>query len=851
MAVASAMPVTVTVATAGEGGSSMSGLAQREMIRRQNAIAESDALFNEGRAAYAKGDFQQAVDKYRQALDRLPDAPMVADRRQAYIANLGDASVALAMQHRKVGKYAEARTLLEGVTALDPNNAEANRELGYLDDPIRTNPALTYEHTQNIDKVRRTLYTAEGAFNLGKYDEAKREYNNVLRIDSYNSAARRGLERVSQAKSDYYRAAYDSTRAELLGQVDAAWELAVPPDTQIVDPTTFGAEGVSSGVAYITEKLKRIIIPKIDFEDTTVEEAIDFLRLRAAELDTTELDPARRGINFVIRRPRTAPGGAAAPGDAGLAPGGEGLPLVASDPGALRVRELRLRNVPLAVVLKYIGDQTKLRYKVDDFAVTLVPQTEGGEDIFTRTFRVPPDFQTALDSGGDAGGGGAADPFAEQAGGGAKNTLTARKPILELLKASGIIFGEGASATLSNSGVLLVTNTPTELDKVEQLVQAIANTKPKQVKITTKFIEIAQENNEELGFDWVIGPFGSGDVIGSGGTSGNQPPRIGNDFSGPIIPGVPINGQNDVSNIVTGGNRGGDTAVSRNNIDAILNNPSRTAQQANVAPGIMGLTGLFSDGEVKVMMRGLSQKKGTDLMTAPSVTAKSGQKATIEIIREFIYPTEYEPPELPNTVGQTGTTNLLGGGSSGGSFPVTPATPTAFETRNTGVTLEIEPTIGENDFVIDLRFVPEIVEFEGFINYGSPIQSSGTDALGNSIVTVITENRIEMPVFSARRVNTALTIYDGYTVAIGGLMREDVQIVNDKVPILGDIPIIGRLFQTNGENRIKSNLIIFITAQIIDATGRPLRGADAGNSVPVSSGGVGGGDLGAGVLPPL
>ena len=851
MAVASAMPVTVTVATAGEGGSSMSGLAQREMLRRQDAVAESDALFNEGREAYAKGDFQKAVDKYRQALDRLPDAPMVADRRQAYIANLGDASVALAMQHRKVGKYAEARTLLEGVTAVDPNNVEANRELGYLDDPIRTNPALTYEHTQNVDKVRRGLYTAEGAFNLGKYDEAKREYNNVLRVDSYNTAARRGLERVSSVKSDYYRAAYDSTRAELLGQVDAAWELAVPADAPILDPTTVGADGMSSGVAYITEKLKRIIIQKIDFEDTTVEEAIDFLRLRAAELDTTELDPTRKGVNFVIRRHRAAPAGAA--GDAGLPAGAvDALPLATSDPGALRVRELRLRNVPLAVVLKYIGDQTKLRYKVDDFAVTLVPQTEGGEDIFTRTFRVPPDFKTALDTGGEGSGGGgaAADPFAEAGATSSRATLEARKPILELLKANGILFGEGSSATLSNSGVLLVTNTPSELDKVEQLVQAMVNTKPKQVKITTKFVEIAQENNEELGFDWIIGPFGSGSVIGTGGTPGNQSARTGNDFTGPIIPGVPSNGNRDVTNISTNGNRSGDTAITRNNIDAILNNPSRTAQQASVSPGIVGLTGLFSDGEVKMIMRGLSQKKGTDLMTAPSVTAKSGQKATIEIIREFIYPTEYEPPELPNSVGQSSGFSLTGGGSTGGSFPVTPATPTAFETRNTGVTLEIEPTIGENDFVIDLRFVPEIVEFEGFINYGSPIQSSGSDALGNTIVTVITENRIEMPIFSARRVNTALTIYDGYTVAVGGLMREDVQIVNDKVPILGDIPIIGRLFQTNGENRIKSNLIIFITAQIIDATGRPLRGADAGQSVPVSTG-VGGGDLGDGVLPPL
>jgi general secretion pathway protein D len=308
-----------------------------------------------------------------------------------------------------------------------------------------------------------------------------------------------------------------------------------------------------------------------------------------------------------------------------------------------------------------------------------------------------------------------------------------------------------------------------------------------------------------------------------------------------------------VTNITTAGLRTGDYAIARNSIDAILNNPDRGSQSSNVAPGIMALTGLFSDAQFQVMMRGLSQKKGVDLMTAPSVTAKSGQKATIEVIREFIYPTEYEPPELPNSVGTTSTFGLggVGGFSSGGSFPVTPATPTAFETRNTGVTMEVEPTIGENDFVIDLRFVPEIVEFEGFINYGSPISSSGTDILGNPIQVVITDNRIEMPVFSTRRVNTSLTIYDGYTVAFGGLMREDVQDVEDKVPVLGDIPVIGRLFQSKSENRIKSNLIIFVTSQIIDPTGRPLRGVDAASSVPVSGGA--GSDVGSelSVLPPL
>ena len=854
MAVAATLPFTIASSHAGEGGysgSGMSGLAQREIIRRQEAVAAADRLFIEGRETFAKGDFQQSVDKFSGALTTLPAAPTLSDRRASYTEHLANASVALAQQFRKVGKYEEARVLLDKVLSpeVDPGNFAAKAELGYLDDPIRTNPALTYQYTKNVDEVRRGLYMAEGNFDLGKYDAAKTNYETILRTDPYNTAARRGMEKVAAAKSDYYRAAYDQTRAELLMQVDKAWELSVPADLPVLVNST-NNNGPSDGIAYITEKLRRIVIPRIDFEDTTVEEAIDFLRLRAAELDKLELDPDRKGVNFVIRRPRnTTVGGDEAGGLNAAAAGAAPLPGVA-DPGALRIDELRLRNVPLAVALKYICDKTKLRYKVDDFAVTLVPQTETGEDLFTRTFRVPPDFSDTLGAGAVGAAPAEKDPFAEGAGN-KKGNLQPRLPIMDLLKNSGIVFSEGSSATLGASGALLVTNTPSELDKIEQLVSLNQNSQPKQVKITTKFVEISQENNDELGFDWIVTPFGinTSTLFASGGTIGSGGARTGADFVSPIngttIPGIPA-GKDLVSNIVTGGLRSGDQAVNRNSIDAILNNPSRTAQTANVAPGILGITGLFSQGQVQVILRGLAQKKGVDLMTAPSITARSGQKATIEVIREFIYPTEYDPPQLPQASNNGG--GVFGGGG-GGVGIATPATPTAFETKNTGVTLEIEPTIGENDFVIDLRFLPEIVEFEGFINYGSPIQSPSTDILGNSVNAVITENRIEMPVFSKRSVNTSLTIYDGYTVAVGGLMREDVQNVEDKVPILGDIPIIGRLFQTKGENRIKSNLIIFVTAQIIDATGRPLRGSDAGvPPVPVSAGGAHG-DIG--VLPPL
>jgi general secretion pathway protein D len=862
MAAAALMPVINAHAGEGSFGSTGSSLAEREAIRRQKAVADADQFLAEGREAYAAKDYDKAVTKYKQSLATLPPAPILDDRRTVIKQHLVDASIALAGQHRKVGKYTEARALLDFVLSpdVDPGNGRAQIELGYLDDPIRTNPALTYEHTQNVDKVRRALYMGEGHYNLGKYDEAMREFEGVLRIDPYNKAARRWMEKIAGAKSDYYRSAYDATRATLLMEVDKAWELAVPRDAPTAGPGDVMDPRLTSGSALIMEKLRSIIIPVIEFEDTSVEEAVDFLRTRSRELDTTTTNPADKGINFVVRKPQA---GAAAPAaDAsGLEAAAGGL-AVTSDPGALRVKELRLTNVPVATALKYICDSTKLKYKVDDFAVTLVPASDDGEDIVTRSFQVPPDFLDALSDGGGGGAEPAADPFATNNDAGGGSGLRPRGNVQDLLKAKGVPFPEKASANfIAANSTLVVRNTPTNLDLIEQIVDAMKIDTPKQIKIMTKFVEISQENNDELGFDWIVTPFGLGaDLFGGGGTIGSGTPRNNTDFVNPVnfttIDGIPANPGQNVYNIVTGGNRSGSAAITRDSISSILNNPDRTAQSTSVAPGILNLTGLFSEGQVQMIMRGLSQKKGADIMTAPSIMAKSGQKATIEIIREFIYPTEYEPPELPQQIGQgVGGGGGFGGigGGGGGTFPVTPATPTAFEPRNTGVTLEIEPTLGNNDSVIDLRFAPEIVEFEGFINYGSPIQSPSTDALGNPTTVTITENRIEMPVFSVRRVSTSLSIYDGHTVAVGGLMREDVQNVEDKVPVLGDIPLIGRLFQTKAENRIKSNLIIFVTAQIIDATGRVMKDSSApvggGDAMPVTS--TAGFDGAPSLLPPV
>src|SRR5436309_7842151 len=371
-----------------------------------------------------------------------------------------------------------------------------------------------------------------------------------------------------------------------------------------------------------------------------------------------------------------------------------------------------------------------------------------------------------------------------------------------------------ASATFwPHTGVLIVRNTQDNLDMVDALVDQANASQPKQVEIESKFVEINQNNLKELGFDWLLGPFSlNGKVFGSGGTAGNQAPLAGQIFPFNDANGNPI-GQNPVTN----GNRSGNFAISANALDALL--MPGLGQAAGVAPGIFGLAGVFTNPQFQVVIRALNQKKGIDLLSAPRVTTKSGQRAIVEVIRELRYPRTDTQPQVPS-ISSTSTAIV------GGVVPVvvTPTTPQDWETRNTGVTLEVEPVVGGDATTIDLNLIPQVVEFEGFINYGSPIFGINPNQITSAVVpqVLLTPNVINQPIFSTRKVTTSVSVYDGQTVVLGGLMREDVQKTEDKVPILGDIPLVGRAFRTNVDQHVKKNLVIFVTARIITPAGLPL-----------------------------
>jgi general secretion pathway protein D len=278
---------------------------------------------------------------------------------------------------------------------------------------------------------------------------------------------------------------------------------------------------------------------------------------------------------------------------------------------------------------------------------------------------------------------------------------------------------------------------------------------------------------------------------------------------------------NVIAGNITAGNRSGSTAITANALDGLL-----FGSPAGPAAGVLALAGVFTNPQFQVVLRAINQQKGVDLVSAPKVTVTSGRKATINITRKFPYPRDYSPPTVPQTQG-------------GGTAPATPATPTSFETRNVGVQLEVEPTVGPDGYTIELSLSPQITEFQGFVNYGTPIQTIANVVTipGNIPVDtrtiVLTENRIQQPIFSVRQVDTQVTVYDGQTVVLGGLLREDVQKVQDKTPIAGDLPLVGSLFRSSSNQRIKRNLLIFVSAGLLDPAGQPLiKSVENGQEIP-------------------
>lgn len=789
--------------------------AENEIVRRQAKAVEAAALLKKADQAASDNNFELAYTLSLQAVEMLP-AGEAANRPSAVSQFSG---IAMDYANRLIGqgRYQDAERVAKTILspAINPNFKPAAQLLSNLEQTDYYNKTIDPAFAAKKEDIQKLLTQAEGFNATGRYDLAMKRYEQALNLDPYNIAARKGMDEVNKNRKTYYDEAYNETRSRMLWMVEQAWERPTPKRGTTIRSTSLSSfQAAQESKASITNKLNKIVIDEINFPEITIREFVDFLKLKSRQLD-----PDKQGINIVLKlAPTTEP---AAEGESGEAA------IPQTTPSTKISISPALTNIPLAEAIRYLTELSGLKYKIEPFAVNIISPSESTEDLITKEYRVSPGFIPVSTSSEDTptlGSGTSSDT----------TRLADRRDAKKFLEEQGVPFtsSQAFARYIPSGSRLIVRNTQSAIDTIDTIVEGEMGVPPNQVEIESKFLEISQNNLNELGFDWLLGPFSiGGGVYGDGGTVG-----LGQETSGDYYSNYPFSQVG--GNPVTAGTRSGigtslNSAITANSLDALI---AQIPQGTNVAsPGIFGIAGVFTNPQFQMVIRALSQQKGVDLMSAPKVTTKSGSKATVKIVRDFIYPQTFEPPEIPESTGGAGNNNNIGGGGGGGqgirvtSSIITPANPTDFTPRELGVTLEVEPVVGADNYTIDLYLAPRVVNFDGFINFGSPVIGPRFDpaailaGVPSGIETyTITPNIMNQPVFSVRSVDTNVTVWDGQTVALGGLIREDVQKVQDKVPLLGDIPLAGRLFRSNVDQTIKKNLIIFVTARLINAQGQPL-----------------------------
>src|SRR5438552_60870 len=352
-------------------------IADREVQRRQAGIPEGEAALARGKSAMRSKNYTVAYQEFKTAVSYLPDAVVSGRAHDEAAEGVCKSGVVLAEARIAQGDYAGAEAILsESLNRYDPNCRKAQELFANLRQPGYFNKTVDATFVNKVEEVKRLLAEADGYYQSGQYDKAMKSYDRVLALDPYNTAARRGQEKIDNTKYQYGEEAYNESRARQLWKVEEAWQQPVRK-YGAVGPVADnkGRGGELRGTAQMTNKLNSIIIPHIEFRDTTIREAIDFLREQAAEND-----PSGQGVNIVLRLvplgqvaqpslpvqpPPTGarspvagapaqgpPAGAPAQGAPGGSPGVAPVPVVPGPSGAPIT--VTLDTLPLREALRYV-----------------------------------------------------------------------------------------------------------------------------------------------------------------------------------------------------------------------------------------------------------------------------------------------------------------------------------------------------------------------------------------------------------------------------------------------------------------------------------------------------------------
>ena len=313
---------------------------------------------------------------------------------------------------------------------------------------------------------------------------------------------------------------------------------------------------------------------------------------------------------------------------------------------------------------------------------------------------------------------------------------------------------------------LIITAQPDMMKTFESIIRQL-DIRLAQVLVEAIIVEVSENKAKELGVQWLFA--GNGGDAPAGATNfTNTGPGIINIAGAAALNRGIDNGQTTVVNPDTGIST---TTTNRTNGD-------NGAALGQVLSGVQGLAlGVANEGlDWGLFIRALGSDTDSNILSTPSIMALDNQEASIHVGQE-----------VPIITGSaTGANN---------SNP--------FQTvarQEIGVKLDITPQINEGDAVI-LQLAQEVSSVAG---------ATATDIVINK-----------------RTINTSVLVESGNTIVIGGLIDDDIQESSQKVPLLGDIPLLGNLFKSQATTKSKRNLMVFIRPTIVrdeasmsDLTGR-------------------------------
>jgi len=807
--------VLILVFLVGGGGlpsleaGSLQDQIEKETAKREQALQPLRQSFESSRRLVADGKSKEACEALAMAYNALPETLQDTSLALDVKRTLAKLEASLAEAASEQNHWPEVRRRALSSLRYDPQNEIALALLQKSDDVLRrgtvgneaVNPALTTKFFDRLSGVRVGLEEAGALRETGQLQKAEQRYEDVLEIDPFNQVATEGIKKIYEERALVAEKARDLSNLERRREVREAWNNIYPKSSSLSGGVEITGAMTASPAYALETKMRKTVIPQVDFSNADLET----IRRALISLSRTyDPDASKGGVNFVV----------------------------STDVANPQPVTLRLRQTSLSEVVRYISQIAGVKARITDIGVTFGPLVEKRPELNSQNFTVSPSFFKG-DDGKEAGTAGVLRGATPTGGDGATGSdTTSGQNEQKKLMALGVSFPPGAYAVYNQkTSQLKVVNNQEMLDLIGQLISA-AEEQTLLIQVGVRLVEINQSDLDTITVNSTLGgtginllsPVPAGLDSGGNGQTPSASTQRGVNAQLNQIQGVGLLPNNTLQSFLQSGVLAG------------------TNQTSSYSLNTMDLGGTILNGmQFRTLIQAVSQKNSANVLANPSIILKRGQKGVIEVTQEFRYVKEYSDPQSSiRTINSTSTNqqaannNLQGVPGPEtviGSFPSTISDPVPI-----GVKMGVKPDVtGDNSRVL-LELEPSFVDFEGFINYGTQINSSYTLTYFNQAVTILTNN-IQQPVFIRRDLTLpAVEVSDGYTLLLGGLLREDIQKIDEKVPIIGDIPIFGRAFQGKTEQAIKKNTLIFVTPRILDVSGQPLNPTAGAPTTAATSG---------------